>query len=115
MKLAKLSKNDRSTFDTESTLLWMESHLEIMKGNYDKAKLKLDDLKKRFFDSSDPKRFDGYNNLMGMAHLMSGNAEKGIEHFENVLDEGNIYFQYFKGLSYKASGKLNEAKEIFNF
>ena len=115
MKLAKLSKNDRSTFDTESTLLWMESHLEIMKGNYDKAKLKLDDLKKRFFDSSDPKRFDGYNNLMGMANLMSGNAEKGIEHFENVLDEGNIYFQYFKGLSYKASGKLNEAKEIFNY
>ena len=115
MKLAKLSKNNRSTFDTESTLLWMESHLEIMKGNYDKAKLKLNDLKKRFSDSSDPKRYDGYNNLMGMANLMSGNAQKSIEHFENVLDEGNIYFQYFKGLSYKASGKLDKAKEIFNY
>ena len=113
--LAKISKNERSLYDTESTLLWMESHLEIMKGNYDDAKLKLSGLKQRFLDASDPKRFDGYNNLMGMANLMSGNAAKGVQHFEDVIDEGNIYFQYFKGLSYKAVGDLDKAKEVFDY
>ena len=113
--LSKLSKNERSVYDTESTLLWMESHLEIMKGNYDDAKLKLSGLKQRFLDASDPKRFDGYNNLMGMANLMSGNAAKGVQHFEDVIDEGNIYFQYFKGLSYKAVGDLDKAKEVFDY
>ena len=94
----------------------MESHLEIMKGNYDIAKSKLSALKERFSDSSDPKKFDGYNNLMGMANLMSGNAEIGVDHFENVIDESNIYFQYFKiALSYKASGKLEKANKVFDY
>ena len=66
-------------------------------------------------DRSDPKRFDGYNNLMGMANLMSGNPKKGIEHFEAVVEEENIYFQYFKGLSYKADGQMDAAKETFNY
>ncbi len=113
--LAKLSKNERSLYNTESTLLWMESHLDIMKGNYDIAKSKLSSLKERVSDSSDPKRFDGYNNLMGMANLMSGNVEIGVSHFESVIDEGNIYFQYFKGLSYKASGKVKEARKVFDY
>ena len=51
---------------------------------------------------------------MGMANLMSGNAAKGVQHFEDVIDEGNIYFQYFKGLSYKAIGDLDKAK-VFDY
>ena len=50
---------------------------------------------------------------MGMTNLMSGNAEKGVEHFEKVVDQSNIYFQYHKGLAYKASGDLDKAKEFF--
>ena len=52
---------------------------------------------------------------MGMANLMSGNAKKGIEHFEAVVEEENIYFQYFKGLSNIADGKIDAAKETFKF
>ena len=113
--LAKLSKNELSVYNTESTLLWLDSHLEIMKGNYEVAKNKLSDLYSRVKTTSDPKRFDGYNNLMGMANLMSGNAKKSIEHFEAVVEQENIYFQYFKGLSYKADGKLDAAKETFKY
>ena len=115
ISLAKLSKNELSIYNTESTLLWLDSHLEIMKGNYEVAKNKLSDLYNRVKSTSDPKRFDGYNNLMGMANLMSGNAKKGIEHFEAVVEEENIYFQYFKGLSYKADGKIDAAKETFKY
>ena len=46
---------------------------------------------------------------------MSGNADIGVDHFESVIDEGNIYFQYFKGLSYKATGKLEEARKVFDY
>jgi hypothetical protein len=50
---------------------------------------------------------------MGMASLMSGNAPLGVEYFEKVVGQSNIYFQYFKGLAYKAQGNTTRAKEIF--
>jgi tetratricopeptide (TPR) repeat protein len=84
-----------------------------MKGNYDDAKRKLEELKEIVTGESNPKKFNGYHNLMGMTSLMSGNAEKGVEHFEKVVDQSNIYFQYHKGLAYKASGDLDKAKEFF--
>ena len=111
--MAKRSKNERAVKNTESSYLWMESHLEIMKGNYDGAKRKLAKLKEMVSSESNPQKYDGYHNLMGMANLMSGNAEKGVEHFEKVVNQSNIYFQYYKGLAYKTSGDLDKAKEIF--
>ena len=111
--MAKRSKNERAVKNTESFFLWAESHLEIMKGNYDGAKRKLAKLKEMVSSESNPQKYDGYHNLMGMTNQMSGNAKKGVEHFEKVVGQSNIYFQYFKGLSYKASGDLDKAKEIF--
>ena len=113
--IAKKSKNDRSMQNTETSILWMESHLEIMKGNYDLATKKLEKLKTMVANENNPKKLDGYNRLMGMANLMSGNPEKGVEYFEKVVDPSNIYFQYFKGLSYKASGDTAKAKERFQY
>jgi len=113
MEMAKRSKNERAVKNTESSFLWRESHLEIMKGNYDDAKRKLAELKEMVSSESNPKKFNGYHNLMGMTNLMSGNAEKGVEHFEKVVDQSNIYFRYHKGLAYKATGDLDKAKEIF--
>jgi len=110
---AKKSKNTRSVKNTQSFALWAESHLEIMKGNYDVAKTKLEKLKSMVENESNPQRFDGYHNLMGMANLMSGNSKKGVEHFEKVIDPSNIYFTYFNGLAHKASGYSDKAKELF--
>jgi tetratricopeptide (TPR) repeat protein len=84
-----------------------------MKGNYDVAKTKLEKLKSTVENESNPQRFDGYHNLMGMANLMSGNSKKGVEHFEKVIDPSNIYFTYFNGLAHKASGYSDKAKELF--
>ena len=111
--MAKKSKNERAVKNTESSFLWRESHLEIMKGNYDEARRKLAELKEMVSSESDPQKYDGYHNLMGMTSLMSGNAEKGVEHFEKVVNQSNIYFQYHKGLAYKEFGNLDKAKEIF--
>ena len=115
LAIAKKSKNDRSMQNTETSILWMESHLEIMKGNYDLATKKLEKLKTMVANENNPKKLDGYNRLMGMTNLMSGNPEKGVEYFEKVVDASNIYFQYFKGLSYKASGDTAKAKERFQY
>lgn len=113
LAIAKKSKNTRSIKYTESEALWDESHLEIMKGNYDVAKTKLGELKSMVENESNPRRLDGYHNLMGMANLMSGNSKKGVEHFEKVIDPSNIYFTYFNGLAHKASGNSDKAKELF--
>jgi len=110
---ANKSKNTRSLRNTESGALWAECHLEIMKGNYDTAKMKLAKLKTMLDKEINPTKLDGYHNLMGMANLMSGNPEKGVEHFEMVVDPSNIYFTYFNGLSHKASGNSVRAKELF--
>ena len=110
---AKKSKNARSVKNTESGALWREIHLKIMKGNYDVAKTELEKLKSMLENESNPTRFDGYHNLMGMANLMSGNPNKGVEHFEKVIDPSNIYFTYFNGLAHKASGNPKKAKELF--
>jgi tetratricopeptide (TPR) repeat protein len=93
----------------------MESHLDIMKGDYDGAKKKLSRLKEMASNENNPQKLDGYHRLMGMANLMSGNAEIGVEHFEKAVNQGNIYFTYFKGLAYKASGNIDKAKEIFQY
>ena len=50
---------------------------------------------------------------MGMASLMSGSPDKGVEHFDKVVDPSNIYFKFFNGLANKASGNLVKAKELF--
>ena len=113
LESAKKSKNTRSIKNTESEALWDESHLEIMKGNYDGAKTKLGKLKSMVENESNARRLDGYHNLMGMANLMSGNPKKGVEHFEKVIDPSNIYFRYFNGLAHKASGNSDKAKELF--
>ena len=113
--MARNSKNERAVNNTESGALWMESHLEIMKGNYDLAKKKLEKLKTMVAKENNPQKFNSYHNLMGMANLMSGNTKASIEHFEKVINSGNIYFKYFKGLAYKASGDTTKAKEIFQY
>ncbi len=113
LEIAKLSNNQRAIQNTESGYLWAESHLDIMKGNYNKAKEKLSRLREMRENESTPLKFDGYHNLMGMANLMDGDPQKSVEHFENVIDPSNIYFTYFKGLSYKASGEKEKAKKLF--
>ena len=115
LMIAKKSKNKRAVKNTESFTLWLESHLDIMKGDYDGAKTKLTQLKEMASNESNPQKFDDYHNLMGMVSLMSGNAEIGIEHFEKTVGQNNIYFQYFKGLAYKASGDIARAKERFQY
>ena len=115
LAMAKKSKNKLAVNNTESNALWLESHLEIMKGDYALAKTKLSKLKTMVANENNPQKFDGYHRLMGMANLMSGNAETGIEHFEKAVNQGNIYFTYFKGLAYKASGNTDKAKEIFQY
>tara|TARA_Y100000758_G_scaffold268063_1_gene208890 strand:- start:127 stop:1062 length:936 start_codon:yes stop_codon:yes gene_type:complete len=113
LAIARKSKNTKSIQNTESGALWAESHLEIMKGNYDAAKRKLEKLKSMLADENNPTKFDGYHNLMGMANLMSGNPEKGVTHFEKVIDPSNIYFNYFNGLAHKASGNSDKANALF--
>jgi tetratricopeptide (TPR) repeat protein len=115
LAMAKKSKNKLAVNNAESGALWLESHLEIMKGNYDLAKKKLNKLKTMVANENNPQELDGYHQLMGMANLMSGNAEIGIEHFEKAVNQRNIYFTYFKGLAYKASGNVDKAKEIFQY
>ena len=113
LAIAKKSKNERSVKNTEAGYLWAESHLEIMKGNYDEAKLKLKRLKRMRSNENNPTKLDGYHNLMGMASLMSGSPEKGVEYFDKVVDPSNIYFKYFNGLANKASGNIEKAKKLF--
>ena len=113
LAIAKKSRNERSVTDTKAEYLWAQSHLEIMKGNYDDAKLKLKRLKRMRSSETNPQKFDGYHNLMGMASLMSGSPDKGVEHFNKVVDPSNIYFKFFNGLANKASGNLVKAKELF--
>jgi tetratricopeptide (TPR) repeat protein len=115
LSIAKKSKNKRALINTEEVALWLDSHLEIMKGDYELAKKKLEKLKTMVMEENNPQKFDGYHNLMGMTNLMSGNPKTGVEHFEKVINQRNIYFTYFKGLAYKASGDADKAKELFQY
>ena len=115
LSIAKKSKNKRALINTEEVALWLDSHLEIMKGDYELAKKKLEKLKAMVMEENNPQKFDGYHNLMGMTNLMSGNPKTGVEHFEKVINQRNIYFTYFKGLAYKASGDADKAKELFQY
>ena len=113
MSIANKSKNKESIRQTEANLLWLESHLFIMMGLYDKAEENLAKVLELRSVENNPLKNDGYNNLMAMCKLMRGDVKNSIEHFDKVKDQSNVYFKYFKGLSYKSNGNMEKAQEIF--
>jgi tetratricopeptide (TPR) repeat protein len=94
---------------------WMESWYYILFNDNDKAKKSLDKLYGMVKNFQDPGTLDGYNGLSGMMNYLSGNYDKALDHFKSIEKENNLYFSYWKALTYEATGENNKAQEIFEF
>tara|TARA_B100001758_G_scaffold159522_1_gene137534 strand:- start:1438 stop:2940 length:1503 start_codon:yes stop_codon:yes gene_type:complete len=111
-KRADLLGDENISREVKTDGLFQTAWVNILFGKYDKAKKGLVQLKNIQEERSDPTAMHGYFGLLGMASLMEGNYSEALNSFKNG-DETNIYFNYFKGLSLRASGDEKSANKIF--
>ena len=111
-KITLIRKDESSEKAHKVFVVYNKAWNDILFGNYQSAKTRLDDLKTLAGSFQNPTAFDGYYGLSGMLELMERNTEDSEEMFKKG-DIRNVYFNYFKALALKANGKQEKAKEIF--
>ena len=105
--------NDENVFrNIKSFEQYLTAWVNILFGKYEVAKKNLTTLKDFQEKRNDPTAMYGYHHLLGLTHLMEGNHQSAVDNFEKG-DETDIYFNYFKGLSLKATGNKAAADQIF--
>ena len=105
--------NDENVFrNIKSFEQYLTAWVNILFGKYEVAKKNLATLKDFQEKRNDPTAMYGYHHLLGLTHLMEGNHQAAVENFQKG-DETDIYFNYFKGLSLKATGNKAAADQIF--
>ncbi|SVA90603.1 uncharacterized protein METZ01_LOCUS143457 [marine metagenome] len=105
--------NDENVFrNIKSFEQYLTAWVNILFGKYEVAKKSLATLKDFQEKRNDPTAMYGYHHLLGLTHLMEGNHQAAVENFQKG-DETDIYFNYFKGLSLKATGNKAAADQIF--
>lgn len=110
-KIVTMRKDENSKKNHRVFKIYNKAWNDILFGNYQAAKKRLEELEKLAGTYQNPTAFDGYYGLMGMLQLMEGNPEKSEKMFRKG-DEREVYFNYFKALALKANGKKEEAKEV---
>ena len=111
-KITLIRKDESSEKAHKVFVVYNKAWNDILFGNYQSAKTRLEDLKTLASSFQNPTAFDGYYGLSGMLELMERNTEDSEEMFKKG-DIRNVYFNYFKALALKANGKQEKAKEIF--
>jgi len=109
---AELLKDENTWRGTRSDEQFETAWVNILFGKYEEAKKNLVKLKEIQEKRNDPTAMYGYYGLMGMTHLMEGNYQEAVDNF-NKGNETNIYFNYFKGLSLRATGEEGRAIKTF--
>jgi len=92
-------------------LLW-EGLLATHQGDFKAAVNKAEENAKLLEPDNNPRKLEGYHNLMGLIHLKQKKYEKAIEHYKKA-DLTLIYTKYHLGLAFEGAGNLKKAKEIF--
>ena len=111
-KRAGLLQNEYILSAIESEEQYLKAWVNILFGKYDQSRENLQTLKSYQEKRNDPTAMHGYYGLLGMVNLMEGNYDLALSNFENG-DNTNIYFNYFKGLTLKASRQEENARKIF--
>ena len=111
-KRAGLLQNEYISSAIESEEQYLKAWVNILFGKYDQSRENLQTLKSHQEKRNDPTAMHGYYGLLGMVNLMEGNYDLALSNFENG-DNTNIYFNYFKGLTLKASRQEENARKIF--
>ena len=111
-KRAGLLQNEYILSAIESEEQYLKAWVNILFGKYDRSRENLQTLKSYQEKRNDPTAMYGYYGLLGMVNLMEGNYDLALSNFENG-DNTNIYFNYFKGLTLKASRQEENARKIF--
>ena len=109
---AELLGDENTWRGTLSGEQYRTAWVNILFGKYEEAKKNLAKLKEMQEKQNDPTAMYGYYGLMGMTHLMEGNYQGAVDSF-NKSNETNIYFNYFKGLSLRATGEEGRAIKTF--
>jgi len=106
--------NDENIYSqVEAREKYLKAWVDILFGDFEKAKKTLEDLKQIQSEKKDPTALYGYNGLMGMIKLNQGSAKEAVSFF-NKGDQNNTYYNYFKGLALKVAGEKELANKEFN-
>ncbi len=98
--------------DAEAALVYQEGLLAARKGDYDQAMTKAEEYMAVVEPNADPERNEPAHEMLGLAHLLKGDYQKAVEHYEQA-DPDDVYARYHLGLAYEGAGQSDKAQAIF--
>jgi tetratricopeptide (TPR) repeat protein len=109
---AEVTGTPEAKRNQEATIILWEGLLAARKGDFKKAAKKAEENAKLLESDNNPRKLEGYHQLMGLLNLKQKKYEKAIEHYQKA-NLNNMYIRYHLGLAYDGAGNNEEAKKIF--
>lgn len=109
---AEVTGTPEAKRNQEATIILWEGLLAARKGDFKKAAKKAEENAKLLESDNNPRKLEGYHQLMGLLNLKQKKYKKAIEHYQKA-NLNNMYIRYHLGLAYDGAGNNEEAKKIF--
>lgn len=114
--LAQQVINDLGTDEADasinSNLLRWQGISLAMKGNYEEANAKAEEMKTMLSDIKDQQKLQGYYFLKGFIAFKQKAYDEAIEHLDKT-SPFSIYSKYLRALAYEAKGDNDKATELY--
>lgn len=110
------AENDLGTqeekLNQKANMVYWESLLATMEGNYDDAKAKAEQIKTILEPITDPNKLYPYEFAMGYLAMKQKNYPDAISHLEKS-NMASVYDKYWLALANEAAGNVDKANQLF--
>ncbi|MEO5647756.1 MAG: tetratricopeptide repeat protein [Chitinophagaceae bacterium] len=96
----------------EASSIYWQALLDALKGNYDAAKTKSEEMKKKLEPIKNSRKLEDYEFLQGFVSFRQKDFPGAIAHFEKA-DQNDIYNKYWLARANEAGGNADKAKAIY--
>ncbi|MCP3961377.1 MAG: tetratricopeptide repeat protein [bacterium] len=96
----------------EANILLWQGQLLARRGDYDAAREKAEEYRVLLEGDNNPRRFEGYEGVMGLIALRQGNYPEASEHIRKS-NLNIMYIKYHLALAEEGAGNLEEARKLF--
>ncbi|HTX88226.1 MAG TPA: tetratricopeptide repeat protein [Bacteroidales bacterium] len=102
-----------AALNQKGNILYWQSLLEALQGNYDLAKGKAEEIKTTLEPIQDPTKLMNYEFAMGYIHMREQHYAEAVQDFEKS-NLNNIYNKYWLAKAYERSDRKSMANNLFD-
>ena len=104
---------NEATIQQKANMLYWQSGLASISGNFEDAKAKAEEMKTTLSPLNDPNKHNDYEFALGFMCMKQKNYAEAISHFEKNRQD-NIYNAYWLAMANEAAGNKDKATAILN-